>query len=351
MEIILQLGLVILLVLLNGYFVASEFALVAVRKTRIDELAKEGNKAARLVQIALKKLDSYISATQLGITLASLGLGWVGEPAIAVILESYFTFLPKNTASISAHTISIIIAFSIITFLHIVLGELAPKTIALQKAEITSLLVIAPLNFLTKVFWPFIWLLNGAGGMVLKMLGFTPPSGHQLVHSEEEIKMILSNSAQSGAIEQKEAAMVYKVFRLGDIPVKQIMVSRDKIIAIEASTSFNEIIKNVQLHTHSRFPVYDHSIDLIIGFIHIKDIYKAIITDSEQNDLLLEKKLIRKIITVPEKMRIDDILLDMRKKRVHIAIVKDKFGKTSGLVTLEDIIESLVGEIQDEFER
>lgn len=338
MEIIFQLGLVILLVFLNGYFVASEFALVAVRKTRIDELVKRGNRAAKLVQIALKDLDSFISATQLGITLASLGLGWVGEPAIAGLLEPVFSFLPKEASIISSHGISIIVAFTIITFLHIVLGELAPKTMALQKAEATSLLVIAPLSFFTKIFWPFIWILNIAGGGVLKIFGFTPPSGYQLVHSEEEIKMILTQSAEGGAIEKGEAAMVYSVFRLGDIPVKQIMVPRKKIVALSASMPLNEITKKVQHNTHSRFPIYENTINTVIGFIHIKDIF-------------LGKKLIREIITVPETKRIDDILLEMRKKRVHIAVVNDESGRTSGIVTLEDIIESLVGEIQDEFEQ
>lgn len=350
MEIIPQLGLVIILVLLNGYFVASEFALVAVRKTRIEELVKRGNHSATLVQKALADLDSFISATQLGITLASLALGWIGEPAIAHFLEPYFTFLPKEAATISAHSVSIVIAFTIITFLHIVLGELAPKTIALQKAETISLFIIAPLTLFAKVFRPFIWILNGAGSMVLKLFGFTAPSGHQLVHSEEEIRMLLAQSAESGAIQKKEAEMVYSVFRLGDIPVKQIMVPRTDIIAFNVSTSLKEIVKQVERHPHSRFPVYEHSIDTVIGFVHIKDIYKEVFKSKEEKRLS-ETSLIRQIIGVPETKRIDEVLLDMRKKRVHIAVVNDEYGGTAGMVTLEDILESLVGEIQDEFEQ
>ncbi|RJQ36947.1 HlyC/CorC family transporter [Candidatus Microgenomates bacterium] len=350
MEIIPQLGLIIILVLLNGYFVASEFALVAVRKTRIDELVKRGNPTAKLVQKALADLDSFISATQLGITLASLALGWIGEPTIAHFLEPYFTFLPKEAATISAHSLSIIIAFTIITFLHIVLGELAPKTIALQKAEITSLFVIAPLTVFTRIFSPFIWVLNRAGSMVLKLFGFTAPSGHQLVHSEEEIRMILSQSAESGAIPKKEAEMMYSVFRLGDIPVKQIMVPRTDIVAFNVSTSLKEIVKHVQRHPHSRFPIYEHSIDNVIGFVHIKDIYREILK-SKDKKRLSETRLIREIIDVPETKRIDKVLLDMRSKRVHIAVVNDEYGGTAGMATLEDIIESLVGEIQDEFEQ
>ncbi len=350
MEIILQLGLVILLVLLNGYFVASEFALVAVRKTRINELVKKGNTAAKLVQKALIDLDSFISATQLGITLASLALGWIGEPTIAHFLEPYFSFLSKEAATISAHSISVVIAFTIITFLHIVLGELAPKTIALQRAEITSLFIIAPLTLFTKVFSPFIWVLNGAGSLVLKFLGFTAPSGHQLVHSEEEIRMLLAQSAEGGAIPQKEAEMVYSVFRLGDIPVKQIMVPRTDIVAFNVSSSLREIVKRIERHPHSRFPVFEHSVDTIIGFVHIKDVYKEILKSKEAKRLS-ETKLIREIMGVPETKRIDEVLLDMRRKRVHIAIVSDEYGGTAGMVTLEDILESLVGEIQDEFEQ
>lgn len=350
MDIIIQFGLVILLVLLNSYFVASEFALVAVRKTRIDELVRKGNVTAKLVQKALIDLDSFISATQLGITLASLGLGWIGEPAIAHFIEPYFTFLPHSSAFITAHTLSVIIAFTIITFLHIVLGELAPKTIALQKAEITSMFIIAPLTIFTKIFRPFIWILNGAGSIVLKLFGFTSPTGHQLVHSEEEIRMILAQSAQGGAIPKKEAEMLYRVFRLGDIPVKQIMVPRTDIVAFNVSTSLKEIVKQVKLHPHSRFPVFEHSIDTVIGFVHIKDIYREVLKLKIEKRLS-ETKLVRVIMGVPETKRIDEVLLDMRKKRVHIAVVNDEYGGTAGMVALEDILESLVGEIQDEFEQ
>lgn len=350
MEFVFQIGLVLLLVLLNGYFVASEFALVAVRKTRIDELVKRGNMTARLVQKALNNLDSFISSTQLGITIASLGLGWIGEPALAHFLEPFITFMPQKAAYISAHGFAAIIAFSLITFLHIVLGELAPKTIALQRSEKVAILIIAPLTFFTTVFRPFIWVLNKAGTLVLWVFGFTAPSGHQLVHSEEEIKMILSQSAEGGAIPRKEAEMMYGVFRLGDIPVKQIMVPRTGIIAFHVATTLKDVVNYVGKHPHSRFPVYEASIDAIVGFVHIKDIYKSSLLTKE-NKKLSETKIIREIIAVPETKRIDEVLKDMRRKRVHIAVVNDEFGGTEGIVTLEDIIESLVGEIQDEFEQ
>src|SRR5258708_5264857 len=212
MDLFFRVGLVLLLVLLNGYFVASEFALVAVRKTRIDELAKKGNLSAKVLQKSLQNLESYISSTQLGITFASLALGWIGEPTVAHLLEPFFVFLPKVIVLITSHTLSVIIAFSIITFLHIVLGELAPKTIALQRSETVALLIITPLAAFTKVFWPFIWLLNKAGRMVVSLLGFQTPSGRRLGYSEEEVRLILSQSAQSGAIPSREVEMVYNVF-------------------------------------------------------------------------------------------------------------------------------------------
>ena len=367
MEIIPQLALVFILVFLNGFFVASEFALVAVRKTRIDELVKNGNKSARLVQKAIKNLDTYISATQLGITLASLSLGWVGEPVIAKFLEPYLErFLSEQVAFVSAHGIAITIAFSLITFLHIVLGELAPKSIALQKAETTSLWIIRPLSLFTTIFKPFIWILNGAGILVLKLIGFKAPSGHQLVHSEEEIKMILAQSAEEGAIEKEEAEMVYRVLKLGDLPVKEIMIPRTKIVAFDIETPLKMVIKIAEENLHSRFPVYKDSIDNIVGFIHIKEIYKYALSDSKQKIIeslyktLLHKeskvrisktRLIRKILTIPQAKEIDEVLLEMRSKRIHIAVVKNELGGTEGIVTLEDILETLVGEIHDEFEK
>ncbi|EKD86121.1 MAG: CBS protein [uncultured bacterium] len=367
MDIVPQLLLVILLVLLNGFFVASEFALVAVRKTRIDELVKQGNKSAKLVQKAVDHLDTYISATQLGITLASLGLGWVGEPVIAHVLEPHFqNILPSNLAFASAHGISIAIAFSIITFLHIVLGELAPKSIALQKAELTSLFIIRPLGLFTTIFKPFIFVLNGAGILVLKFIGFKAPSGHSLVHSEEEIKIILAESAEEGAIEKEEAEMVLSALKLGDIIVKKIMVPKTRVIAFEKSTPIEKVIKITQKNPHSRFPVYNGSIDNIIGFVHIKDIYRELITetgritsikdlyktflDRNRNKRLSELKIIRPIPRVSENRGVDDVMKFMREKRTHIAVARDESGHISGIVTLEDIVERLVGDIHDEFE-
>lgn len=351
MEFIFQIILVIVLVFLNGFFVASEFALVGVRKTRIDELAKNGNSAAKLVQSALLNLDSYISATQLGITLSSLGLGWIGEPAIARFIEPQLAIYLSGTAAfITSHTLATIIAFSCITFLHIVLGELAPKTVALQRAEATSMFIIIPLTAFTTLFKPFIWVLNSAGSFVVRLAGLKPPSGHQLVHSEEEIKMILNQSEESGIIPEREVTMVHNIFKLGDITVKQIMIPRTDMIAFNVATPLQEVIKSIKKHLHSRFPVYENSIDTVIGFIHVKDIYQEVLK-ADGDKKISQTDIIRQIITVPESKKIDQVLIEMKKKRIHMAVVNDEYGGTSGLITLEDVIESVVGEIEDEFEK
>lgn len=351
MEFIFQIILVIILVCLNGFFVASEFALVGVRKTRIDELAKKGNSAAKLVKKALENLDSYISATQLGITLASLGLGWIGEPAIAHFIEPQLAiYLSETVAFITSHTLATIIAFSFITFLHIVLGELAPKTVALQRAEATSMFIIIPLTIFVTIFKPFIWILNEAGSFVVRLAGLKPPSGHQLVHSEEEIKMILSQSEENGLIPEREVEMVYNIFKLGDITVKQIMIPRTDTIAFNVATPLEEIVKSIKKHPHSRFPVYESSIDTVVGFIHVKDIYKEVLK-ADGYKKISQTDIIRQIITVPESKKVDQVLIEMKKRRIHMAVVNDEYGGTSGLITLEDVIESVVGEIEDEFEK
>ncbi len=346
---VFQLLLIILLVLLNGFFVAAEFALIALRRTRVEELVKKGNVAAKLVLKALDDIEIYISATQLGITLASLALGWVGEPALAHFIEPFLLFLPHQAIIVTSHVLAVIVAFILITFLHIVFGELAPKTLALQRSEKTALLIIAPLMFFTQVFKPFIWLLNESGSIVLKFFGFSVGSKRPLAHSQEEIKMILSQSAKGGAIDKQEVEMMHKVLQLGDIPVRNIMMPRTEIKAIDGEMSIKEAKKMMRQNNLSRYPVYKGTIDTIIGYIHEKDIYTF---KTDKGDVsLLDSGLIREVINVPEFQRIDDVLYLMRKKRVHIAVVNDEYGGTLGIVTLEDVLETIVGEIYDEFDK
>jgi CBS domain containing-hemolysin-like protein len=349
MDVLFNLGLILFLVILNGFFVASEISLVSIRKTRVEELVKKKKRSAKLVQGALQDLDRYISATQLGITIASLALGWIGEPIFADFFINLFSFLPSKIAFLSAHSISVAVAFILITFLHVVLGEVAPKTIALKKAETVSLLLIGPLLAFTNIFKPFIWLLDNSSSLLLHVLGFQSDASDNPVHSEEEIRMILAQSGKSGAIAQEEAEMVQNVFTLGDIPIKQIMVPRTDVISVNAAATIAEVAKLAEFNTYSRFPVYENSIDTIVGFVHIKDIYKLAIK-SEKDKKLSQTGVIRKILSIPETKKASDVLLDMRKKHIHLAVVHDEYGGTSGIVTLEDVIESVVGEIQDEFD-
>jgi CBS domain containing-hemolysin-like protein len=341
MEIVPQLILIVLLVIINGYFVASEYALVAIRRTRIDELVKQGNSVARLVARALDNRVSYISATQLGNTIVGLILGWIGEPAVAGYLQLFFASFSKGFASFLAHGLSIVIAFVFITFLTIVIGELVPKTIALQKAETVSFIVIAPLSVFVRLFAPFISVLNRSSNLILRLFRFTPVSADQLILDQVKLK---------GNMPLDELEMVENAFRLGDLPVKQIMMPRTDVAAFDIDTTLKTLVKNIENGSYSRYPVYDGSIDNITGFIHVKDVYKSILR-MEGDKKLSQTKLIRKIISVPETKKADEALFDMRRKHVHLAVVNDEFGGTEGIVTLEDIIENLVGEIQDEFDK
>ncbi len=349
-EIFPQLILIILLVITNAFFAASEYALVAVRKIRIDELARKGDFIAHFIQEALDDKESFISTTQLGTTIVSLILGWLGEPLIAKMITSLFFFLPHGVATIAIHSFAVIIALLLLTFLTITFGELIPKTIALYKAEMVAFVVIAPLLVVVKIFRPLTHLLNVVDTMILKYFGFHTPKNRQLlIDSEEEIKLLLTQIQQSGVVKKHGLEMMQNVFELSDRPIKLIMTPRTEILAVNANTPLSLILKRIG-DTYSRFPVYRKTLDNMIGFIHVKDVYKLVLEGGADRKLS-ETKLIRRAINVPETKKAHDVLLDMRKKHVHLALVYDEFGIMVGIVTLEDIIESLVGEIQDEFDK
>jgi len=343
--IVLNLLLVVLLVSLNGFFVAAEFALVKVRQTRLTQMVNEGNKRAAFAQKITQKLDAYMSACQVGITLASLGLGWVGEPAIAhMIVEPLLgaTGLPEYAVS----AISFGVAFAIITFLHIVLGELAPKSLAIQKAEATSLWVAAPLMFFYKLFYPAIWFLNGTANALMKRLGLDPVSEHEAAHTEEEIRILVNQSHQSGHIDQTELALVEHVFDFSETSARETMIPRIDMVCLYTSNTFEETLEIIRTQRHTRFPVADEDKDNIIGFVHATDFYLSALQDGHA-DL---NRLLRPVLTVPETMEISTVLRLMQKKRSQMAIVIDEYGGTAGLVTMEDILEEIVGDIQDEFD-
>ncbi|WP_134685331.1 hemolysin family protein [Brevibacillus migulae] len=343
--IVLNLLLVIFLVLLNAFFVAAEFALVKVRQTRLTQLANEGNKRARFAQSVTQKLDAYLSATQVGITLASLGLGWVGEPVIAhsIVEPLLGTFaLPDYVTS----TLSFAIAFALITFLHIVAGEMAPKSLAIQRAEETSLWVAAPLAFFYKLMYPVIVVLNGSANRLLKWFGLEPVSEHEAAHTEEEIRLLVNESHKSGHIDQTELALVEQVFDFSETLAREIMIPRIDMVCLYRSNTFEENLEVIRTARHTRFPVADEDKDNIIGFVHATDFY---ISALSSQDVQLDS-LLRPTMTVPESMEISQVLRLMQKRRSQIAIVIDEYGGTAGLVTLEDILEEIVGDIKDEFD-
>ncbi|MBM3143850.1 MAG: HlyC/CorC family transporter [Chloroflexi bacterium] len=345
---LLKLLAVLALVLANGFFVAAEFALVSVRGTRIAELVTQGNQAARWAQKALENPDRVIAATQLGITLASLGLGWVGEPALAHLLEPVILLFPVDIQNTVSHSISAGVAFAIITFLHVVVGELAPKSIALQNPERTSLMVARPTLWTEWIFKPFIWALNGAGNFLLKLVGVKPAIGHELVHSVEELKMIVNASAEGGVVEEEEREMLHAIFDFGELFVRQVMIPRTEILGFEADMNLEESIKIATLSTFTKFPVYEDNLDNVLGVVHIKDLLRAEHDPQRQN--CRARDLIRETFFVPETVPVWRVLQEFRDRRQHIAIVMDEFSGTAGLVTLEDLMEEIVGEVSDPFD-
>ncbi|WP_218094911.1 hemolysin family protein [Paenibacillus solanacearum] len=343
--IVLNLVLVFLLVLLNGFFVAAEFALVKVRQTRLQQLAGEGNSKAKYALAVTKKLDAYLSSTQLGITLASLGLGWVGEPAIShLIVEPLFHAMGIGLAWY-ANALSVFIGFAVITFLHIVLGELAPKSLAIQKSEGTSLWLSAPLMLFYKIFYPVIWLLNGAANKLLKLIGVHPASEHEAAHTEEEIRILMDESAKSGHINKDELALFDNIFEFSDRVAREIMQPRTDMECLFTELSFAENLKIVYETKHTRYPVAKDDKDEIIGFVHMSDLLLA--DPDKEHDL---REFLRPVLMVPESMEISYVLKLMQRKRSQIAVVIDEYGGTAGLITTEDILEEIVGEIHDEFD-
>ena len=346
---LLGLVAVVVLVLLNGFFVAAEFSLVSVRQTRIAELVEAGNAKAETVQLALKNPDRVIAATQLGITLASLGLGWIGEPALSHLIEPLLDLFPAELRPGLSHSLSAGFAFVIITFLHVVVGELAPKSIALQDPEKTSLVVASPTLWSERLFKPFIWALNGTGNALLRLVGVEPASGHELVHSVEELKMLVTASTKEGVVAQQESDLLHAIFDFGDLLVRQVMIPRTEIIAVEADLPLEEILPLINESTYTKIPVYDDDIDNILGIIHVKDLLRTMQEEGWHTSTV--RSLVREPLYVPETLPVSALLRELRDNRQHIVIVLDEFGGTAGLVTLEDILEEIVGEVSDPFDK
>lgn len=330
----------------NGFFVASEFALVSVRQTRMLQLANEGNNTAQLAVNALKELDKYIAAVQLGITISSIGIGWVGEAALAKILQPMFDFLPFVSKTIATHTLAIAIAFSIITFLHVVIGELMPKSIALQYPEKTTLFVARPMAVITKIFTPFIFLLNGLGNFLLKLMKIPPAHPSTSVHSEEELNMIIDASYNGGILNETEKDILQNVFKFSDLTAKQVMIPRTDIVAVPSDISTCDLENLVNEYQYTRYPVYENDLDHITGILHVKDLYSCSMKNEEYNI----SSLLRPPMLIPETIKMENLIKDFKSQKNQMAVVIDEFGGTAGIITLEDVLEEIFGEVQDEFD-
>jgi CBS domain containing-hemolysin-like protein len=340
--------LVIILVLINGFFVAAEFSLVSVRKTRIAERVARGDTGAQAVQRAIEDPDRFIAATQLGITLASLGLGWIGEPALSHLLEPLFAWLPGEIAGAAAHIAAAsILAFALITGLHVIVGELMPKSIALQQAERTALLVARPTLWVEHLFRPFIWALNGTGNFLLRLLGFNHASEKEHLHSVEELKMLVDASEEGGVLEAQESDMIHAVFDFGAMTAHQMMVPRTELITLDVDTPIGEVCDFAARHHHTKYPVYENDLDHIVGILHVKDLVPAMRLPPDRQPAL--RQLMREPLAVPDTIGVNDLLARFRQRKQHIAVLLDEYGGTAGIVTLQDIMDELVGEVSDVF--
>jgi CBS domain containing-hemolysin-like protein len=338
--------MVAILIALTGFFVATEFAIVKIRSTRIDQLVSEGNKNAIAAKTVISNLDEYLSACQLGITITALGLGWLGEETIAHILHPAFERF--NFSESVATVTSVSIAFALITFLHVVVGELAPKTLAIQKAEAVTLLFAKPVILFYKLMYPIIKTLNGSARLLTGLFGLERISENEIAHTEEELRMILSESYKSGEINQSEYKYVNNIFEFNDRIAKEIMVPRTEMVGFEKDLVIEEFISTATEENYTRYPIYEGDKDHIIGMINMKEVLTDFVKKRNMNEPIM--KYSRPVIKVMESMPIHDLLLKMQKERVHMAILVDEYGGTAGLVTVEDIIEEIVGDIRDEFD-
>ena len=337
--------LIVGLVMLNGFFVAAEFAMVKVRVSQVEILARNGSSSATMAAHILAHLNTYLSATQLGITLASLALGWFGEETVTALILPIFNYFQFNISLETIHKISLGISFLVVTFLHIVFGEVAPKAFGIKMSEEVILFTAHPLRLFYLIFRPFIFVLNGSANILLRLFNIDPNEIEE-GHSAEELKMLIKQGAQEGTIQSTQQELIENVFNFNDLSAKQILVSRTKIVALEVSSPDEEVIKKVISEGYSRMPVYKQTLDDIVGIVHTKDIIPMV---NDRKPIIL-RDILRPAYFIPETKTVSELLKDFQKKRMHMAVVLDEFGGTSGIVTMEDVIEELVGEIQDEYD-
>jgi CBS domain containing-hemolysin-like protein len=338
---------VFVLVLANAYFVATEFSLVSARRTRLDEMIRNGDRKAMLARRAIQSLSRYISATQLGITLTSLGLGWIGEPALARALSNLFTWLPQYMEKIATHGVAVVIAFTLITGLHIILGELVPKAFALVHPETVSTWTVPPLMVFAWVMAGPIAVLRSTSNRLLRIFDINPPGEEERLHSPEEIRMLVEQSTEGGSLLKEDARLLEGVFEFSEKTAQEVMTPRTQMIALDSSMSVEAAADEVAVARRSRYPVYTESLDEIVGVVHAKDILTAMRRQPGQT----VREIMRPPLFVPGTREVEDVLADMKRLKTHLAVVLDEYGGTAGLVTMEDLLEEIVGPIYDEYDR
>jgi CBS domain containing-hemolysin-like protein len=342
-----ELLLVPALVVLNGLFVAAEFALVAVRKTQIEELVRHGHKRAKIAEGAIDRLDRSIAATQLGITLASIGLGWIGESALAHLLEPLFQSLPGTWSAVATHTAATVLAFLLITFMHVVFGELVPKNMALQSPTRAALWLATPLVMFARLSRPLTLFMSGTANLVLRLFGYQPARGDEMVHSVEELVLLIEDTEEAGIIEPDQAEFVQNVFRLSGKQVRDCMVPRDKMATLEMNTPPDRVLEAVRRGAHTRMPVYEGELNKIVGIVNTKDLFYLF---SLQGVVILQDAMYPALFLKPEESVANALRL-FRRSHKHMALVRDDEDRILGLITLEDILEEIVGDIEDEHDR
>jgi CBS domain containing-hemolysin-like protein len=340
-----KLGVVVLLALINGFFVAAEFALVGARRSRMETLAAEGNRRALTVLRAQDNLQVYVSATQFGITLASLALGWIGEDTMAHLLEPVFVkLLPATASAVAAHSIAIVIAFAGITYLHIVLGELAPKTLALQRAEAVALVIAKPLELFYRAFKAPIWVLEHSGARIIRLFGLEATAEHAAAYSADELRYLVAASHKTGHVREDEQRLINNVFDFTEATVESVMVPRTEIEALSIALDPLEMLEHFEHTRYSRMPVYRDSLDDAVGILLYKDLSRTVRRGNASNT----ESLIRPVLFLPTSARLNEALRRLRRASAHMALVVDEHGGVEGMVTLEDLIEEIVGDIRDE---
>lgn len=343
---VIELIFTIFLVLLNGFFVAAEFAIVKVRSSQLELKTSRNKRLGAITRHITSHLDGYLAATQLGITIASLGLGWIGEDVISKLILMLFEVLNYHPSEKLAHSIAVPIAFIFVTFMHVVFGELAPKSIAIRYPLPTTTTVAFPLRVFYVLFKPFIWVFNGFANILLRLIGIRGASHGEEVHSEEELRLLLLESSRSGSIDLNKYEIIEKVFKFDDKLVKQVMTPRTSIFALDVDTPVDEIVDTILQENYSRVPVFQENKDNIIGILYIRDLIR-LLKDAKKSDI---KDILHPPFFIPNTMKVGDLLLEFQQNSRHMAIITDEFGGVDGLITMEDIIEELLGEIYDEYD-